>query len=261
MEKTALVLSGGGSRGAYEIGVWRALRELDERFSMVTGTSVGALNGAVIAQGNDELAERLWCELETSHVFDVPLDETLPAPKKWRAIIRLFSKAAVAQGGAGTGTLRRLLETHIREEQVRGSPLDFGLVTVQMNTLKPCYVWKGDIQQGRLVDYLLASCSLFPAVHPQEIDGVKYIDGGYGDNMPVRMAVDRGATKIIAVNMDALGVIRKDKAFENCDIRTIKSYWNLGSVLVFDPHSARHNLRRGARILRGLLPHGRPAGL
>jgi NTE family protein len=63
--------------------------------------------------------------------------------------------------------------------------------------------------------------------------------------MPVRMAVDRGATKIIAVNMDALGVIRKDKAFENCDIRTIKSYWNLGSVLVFDPHSARHNLRLG----------------
>ena len=38
MEKTALVLSGGGSRGAYEIGVWRALGELDERFSIVTGT-------------------------------------------------------------------------------------------------------------------------------------------------------------------------------------------------------------------------------
>jgi NTE family protein len=126
---------------------------MDERFSMVTGTSVGALTGGDRA-GKDELAERLWCKLETSHVFDVPLDETLPAPKKWRAIIRLFSKAAVAQGGAGTGTLRRLLETHIREEQVRGSPLDFGLVTVQMNTLKPCYVWKGDIQQGRLVDYL-----------------------------------------------------------------------------------------------------------
>ena len=67
---TSFVLSGGGSRGAYEIGVWKALQELDVRFSMVTGTSVGALNAAAIAQGDFELAENLWKELETSNVFE-----------------------------------------------------------------------------------------------------------------------------------------------------------------------------------------------
>ena len=96
--KTALVLSGGGSRGAYEIGVWQALCELDVKPSIVTGTSVGALNGAVIAQGDLEKARRLWQELETSRVFDdVPLDETLPPRRKWLAALRLLGRAAATK--------------------------------------------------------------------------------------------------------------------------------------------------------------------
>ena len=48
----ALVLSGGGSKGSYQIGVWKALRKLHIKFDIVTGTSVGALNGALVAQKN-----------------------------------------------------------------------------------------------------------------------------------------------------------------------------------------------------------------
>ena len=55
--KTALVLGGGGSRGAYEIGVCKALEELEIEIDMVFGTSVGAINGAMIAQGDLALAE------------------------------------------------------------------------------------------------------------------------------------------------------------------------------------------------------------
>ncbi|MBQ3185797.1 MAG: patatin-like phospholipase family protein, partial [Firmicutes bacterium] len=75
MKKTALVLSGGGSRGAYEIGVWKALKELDIKIDMVFGTSVGSINGALIVQGDLELAERLWQELETDMVFDASDEE------------------------------------------------------------------------------------------------------------------------------------------------------------------------------------------
>ena len=58
--KTALVLGGGGSRGAYEIGVWQALREMDIDIHIVTGTSIGAINGAAIAQGDYDMAVRMW---------------------------------------------------------------------------------------------------------------------------------------------------------------------------------------------------------
>ncbi|MFR4798878.1 MAG: patatin-like phospholipase family protein, partial [Lentihominibacter sp.] len=65
MKKTALVLSGGGSRGAYEIGVWKALKTLGIQIDMVMGTSVGAINGAMIVQDDLNLAENLWLQLET----------------------------------------------------------------------------------------------------------------------------------------------------------------------------------------------------
>ena len=73
MKKNAFVLSGGGSRGAYELGVWQALRELGIPIHIAAGTSVGALNGAMVAQDDFEGAVRLWNELETHMVFD--LDE------------------------------------------------------------------------------------------------------------------------------------------------------------------------------------------
>ena len=74
MKKTAFVLSGGGSRGAYEIGVWKALKELGIKIDMVFGTSVGAINGAMVAQDEPELAERLWKQMETSMIFDLDTD-------------------------------------------------------------------------------------------------------------------------------------------------------------------------------------------
>ena len=80
--KTALVLGGGGSRGAYEIGVWQALREMDIDIHIVTGTSIGAINGAAIAQGDYDMAVRMWNNIETSKVIDVPINEDAPLERK-----------------------------------------------------------------------------------------------------------------------------------------------------------------------------------
>ena len=71
-KKVALVLGGGGSRGAYEAGVWQALTELGIEIDIVTGCSVGAINAAMVVQGNVDLTAQLWREIETRMVFDVP---------------------------------------------------------------------------------------------------------------------------------------------------------------------------------------------
>ena len=57
-----LVLDGGGARGAYQIGAWKALVEAGVKFNAVAGTSVGALNGALICMGDIEKAEGIWRE-------------------------------------------------------------------------------------------------------------------------------------------------------------------------------------------------------
>ena len=64
MEKRyALVLSGGGTRGVYQIGVWKALRELKIEYDLIIGSSIGALNAALMAQGDWEEAHRLWMNI------------------------------------------------------------------------------------------------------------------------------------------------------------------------------------------------------
>ena len=66
----AIALEGGGAKGAYEVGVWMALDEADVRFDAVAGTSVGALNGAMMVMGELEQALRLWENIRFSQVFD-----------------------------------------------------------------------------------------------------------------------------------------------------------------------------------------------
>ena len=102
-KKTALVLSGGGARGAYEAGVWQALTELGIRIDIITGTSVGAINAAMVAQGELELACSLWKEMETHMVFDVP-EGSQPIE---------YAREIVFNHGAGTSGLKALMEKYI----------------------------------------------------------------------------------------------------------------------------------------------------
>lgn len=66
-----LVFDGGGARGAYQIGAWKALEEVGIKIQAVAGTSVGALNGALVCMGNLEQAENIWKKMTFSQVMDV----------------------------------------------------------------------------------------------------------------------------------------------------------------------------------------------
>ena len=234
-EKIALVLSGGGSRGAYEAGVWQALTELGIDIDIVTGASVGAINGAMVCQGDLDLTVSLWREIETHMIFDVPKDSQ-PID---------YAKEIIINGGAGVSGLKELLEKYIDEEKIRRSPVEYGLVIVERSNLKPHYFFKKDIPKGRLVDYILASSSVFPAIHPYEIDGVEYIDGGYADVLPIGLALKKNPAKVIAVKLNAIGILRYDAIRKTRHLKTIESAWNLGSTLVFDPRNSRWIMQLG----------------
>jgi NTE family protein len=117
--KTALVLGGGGSRGAYEIGVWQALRELGIKIDVITGSSVGAINGALIVQDTFDLAVSLWKEIETPMVFDMEI------------------KDIIANTGIGTNKLKDLLTKYIDEADRQEIRHDYGLVTLELPSMAP----------------------------------------------------------------------------------------------------------------------------
>lgn len=233
-KKTALVLGGGGSRGAYEIGVWKALNELGIKIDIVTGTSVGAINGALVAQGDLEIAEKLWKELETQMVFDVEGNDALS-----------YAKEIIAHGGAGTDGLKKLLTDTISEEKVRNSHVEYGLTTVSIPDLKPHELLKEEIPEEQLIKYIMASAACFPASKFTEIDGKRFIDGGYSDNIPIKLALEAGAERVIAVNLDAVGIIKKADMKKVDDLTIVEPRWNLGNFLVFDKQNSSRIIQLG----------------
>ena len=254
MGKTALVLAGGGSRGSYELGVWQALREMGVQFEIVTGTSIGAINGSLIAQGDYDTAVALWDTIQTSHIFEVAMNEQEPVKEKVAQAYRTFVKNFIADGGTATNPLKETLEGFFDEEKIRSSRIEYGLVTIEMDSGRPCEFFLEDIPQGRIIDFILASASIYPAFKPYVIDGVRYVDGAYHDNLPVEMALRKGATSIIAVDLEAFGVVKKESLKLAREVKYIRCAWDLGPTLVFDHDTIRRNIRLG--YLDGMKAYG-----
>jgi NTE family protein len=219
--KTALVLGGGGARGAYEIGVWQALREMDMKIHIVSGSSVGAINGAMVAQGTFETAVNLWKEIKTEMVLDPTIPKRNPSP------------------------LNLLLNQYIDEDKIRKSSIEFGLVTLELPSIISRSFFLEDIPYGKLVDYIIASSSLFPAFRAADINNTKYVDGGYFDNLPVNSALLKGATNVIAVDLETAGIVQKEPLKKAENLTLISCKWDLGSIMTFDSKSSIRNLRLG----------------
>ncbi len=246
--KTALILGGGGSRGSYQVGVWKALRELGIEIDMVAGTSVGAINGISIAMNNFEQAEELWRNTRTAEVFDIAKEKS---PDKLSEMEEAWGLARemLLHGGAESTGLMELLKNFVDEESFRDSSIEYGLVATEIPALKAHYLFKKEIPKGKLFDFVIASASCFPAAHYHVIDDVKYIDGAYTDNLPIKMALDKKASRIIAVDLQGLGIIKKASlrhAEERADeFILIKSKWDLGNILTFDTVRMERNMRLG----------------
>ncbi len=245
MAKTALVLAGGAARGAYELGVWRGLRQLGIPIHMVTGTSIGAVNGALIAQEDFDSAQQFWRTLEFNKLFKLRSHADESRPKRIRSSYLQLSKNFITEGGSDVRLLLGSLKPYLNEEKIRRSPVEFGLVTVSVDEKKVCEYFREDIPDGRMLDYIFASCSVGPAFKPYVIDGKRYVDGCYYDNLPVSMAIAKGADHVIAVDLDAFGVVRRKDLRAARSLTLIRSHWDLGPSFFFDGAQFKRNDQLG----------------
>jgi len=200
--KRALVLSGGGSRGAYEIGAWQALSELGVRFHAVYGTSIGAINAGLVAQGDVSLAAKLWENIDLKQVLDTDEEDFSigqMVSRKRDVIPFLLENAKHLQ--VDTAPLEALMAKYLDEKKVRAGGMDLGVMTVRVPQMQPVPVKLADMKPGSMNDWLLASASCFPVFPLKNIDGERYLDGGYYDNLPIDMAIADGADEIVAVSV------------------------------------------------------------
>ena len=199
--KVGIALAGGGSKGSYEVGAWKALRELGVSFDIVTGTSIGAVNGALMVQGDYDKAVRLWQTATAETIMNHGLNLTHDMDDYFdnREQLIAFAKDYAASRGADISPYRARLDAELDEDAFFASPIDFALVTARFPTMQMAELRKADMRRGSLSQWILASSSCFPVFPLCEIDGQSYIDGGYADNLPIGAAFRLGAERVIAV--------------------------------------------------------------
>lgn len=243
-----LVLEGGGAKGAYQIGACKALKELGLEIKGVAGTSIGALNGAMVVQGDIDKAYDLWYDITPARVFNVN-QEYLDILNNFelnqdsiRYILRRI-RAILNNRGLDTTRIKKILDENIREEALRSSGMDFGFVTVSLSDFKPLELYLEDVPQGKIVNYLLAS-AYFPFFKLEKVDGKYLIDGGFYDNLPIRLLSSRGYQDIIAVRTFGMGRTRRITN-EDLNITYIAPDEDLGRILDFNQERVRYNLRLG----------------
>ncbi len=210
-----LVLEGGGAKGAYHVGAYKALRELDIEIGGIAGTSIGAINGAMMVQGDYDLLEKVWYSINSYELFDIDEKAIIDLKNLNLQEINFSyllhqSKEILNNRGLDTSRIRLLFDTYIDEEKILNSSIDFGIVTVDLTDMKPLELYKENIPKGKLIDFLIASANL-PAFKIEEMDGKKYLDGGFYNNLPIGLLIKKGYKDIIAVRTMAVGIVRKVK--------------------------------------------------
>lgn len=206
--KIGLVLAGGGSRGAYQIGVWRALVELgiDKHIQVVSGTSIGALNTILFLQGDFKLAEDIWSKITKDKIL--PIDDKELGLKgilfnlgaKNIAFIKKYIPKVVKAGTISREGLDEILEkvdlSIIRESKVKA----YAACTV-IPELKAEYFNLNDHSVEDIKKIIHATSAVPMIYDSQSIENINYLDGAITDNVPIQPVYGEGCDVIIVVHL------------------------------------------------------------
>jgi NTE family protein len=178
---TALILGGGGSRGAVGVGLYRALVELGIHVDLIVSSSIGSVNGALIAAGlSPEQLEDCWRALRTKAVVG----------SRWQ-FLRLLSGASSA---FSNDSLRNLLRRVLPVRAFSELQIPLTIATTDLASGETVPLTRGD-----LVEAILASTAL-PGLFPPVLrQGRKLVDGGLSNNIPIDLAIEQGAVRVIGM--------------------------------------------------------------
>lgn len=255
-----LVLEGGGAKGSYHVGAYKAILEEGLDIKGVTGTSIGAINGAMIVQGDFKKCYEIWNNIDYSMIMKESNDEVIRLLdekielKDLGILLNTFNHV-ISNRGVDISQFKDILTELIHEDKIRRSFMDYGLVTFNLTDRKPVEVFKEDIPLGEMRNYILAS-SYLPIFKREKIGGKVYIDGGFYDNLPFKLLESKGYEKFILVRTLASGITKKIDLDEAIIVSPSE---DLGSMHKYDHEHTRKNIRLGyydcIKAIRGLKGH------
>lgn len=226
-----LVFSGGGAKGAYQIGVWKAMKELhmESWIGRIAGASIGSLNAALFACGDYAMAETAWSEVDLLSVFDtdwalIDGKEGTFSREEMLTLIRRYVQypKLAASSRPVVCSVSRILVHDQYISSIQGLLGDT--------------VYSGEYMRldGRTpydVEAILLASSAMPIIHEAvEINGSFYRDGGLTDNCPIRPLYEMGCRKIVVVGLKA-EMERFQAAFPDVEFLSVYPSHSLGDLL------------------------------
>lgn len=242
---TGLVLGGGGARGCFEIGAWQAFAQMGIHFDCVAGTSIGALVGAIYTQQTlPRLVDFVYNMSPSMIARNVPaIPEDWEQFKKDAPQIRTFVRNYLKEGGADISPLTDAIHKMFDWKLFSESPINFACMTYNLSRMEPAVFFKKDMTQANAENVILASASCYPAFPMLKMGDDYYIDGGYEDNLPISLAQQMGAEKIVAIDVHGPG--RTKPLPMDGTVRYIEPVLPLDNFLNFDQKACVRSLHIG----------------
>lgn len=226
--KVGLVLSGGGGKGAYELGVWKAIKELgiDKYIRAVSGASIGAMNAMLFAQDDYEAALEMWREVTLQKLLPINNKElikkgvTLAIGSKTLYAVRKHMPKLLEQGDVPRDGAIEMISKYMNFEKLKSTGINCYVSCTETTEFKAEYFKINDYDEETARDMILASSSLPMIYESAEVLGKKYLDGGLVDNTPIKPLYDENCDIIIIVSLSKEAKIERDK-FPNAKIISI----------------------------------------
>ncbi|MBR0081626.1 MAG: patatin-like phospholipase family protein [Clostridia bacterium] len=262
----AVALEGGGAKGGYEIGVWKALDEAGVRVEAVSGTSVGALNGALMTMHAYDKALEAWSNIKMTSVMAIGESEAADLKRMLSGNVPLLELpdylpkllGLIDQRGLDVAPLRAWIRQLVDPAAIRSSDISLFVTTVSLTERKGLEIKVNDLDSDDAIFDMLLASAYHPAFKNEPLfDGKQYLDGGAFDSLPLHVLIDNGYRNIIAVRLPGgLGIDRWFRMPDDAHITTIKPNVDLGGTLDFDAERSLFHMKVGyfdtQRALYGL---------
>jgi len=255
MNRLGLCFSGGGARGAYQVGACKALDELGyyEQVFAFSGTSIGAVNASLLATKSIDEVKKIWT--------DFPRDEFNYIENLMKKI-RNKDFSFVKNGVIDIQNLDDLLEENLDYEKLKDKKVfitlspagltDEGSLGIIRSSFshyirgdkKVIYSPLQDQKKDDINKQIIASCSIPFVFPPVKIDGQQIFDGGLFDNIPIKPLVTAGCDTVIVVNLQKI-IRYNPKDFPGINIIEIKHKKSLGAILNFEKNQSEARFKLG----------------
>lgn len=242
-----IVLEGGGAKGSYQVGVWRALAEAGVRIRGIAGASVGALNGALMCQNDLKKAERLWSLISYGRVLagSETLLSALSEPHlKEAGKLAAEARQLLEQRGFDITPLKKLIAENIDPDAIRASERELYAVTFSLEEKKELTVDLRALSDEEMRDMLLASAYL-PGFRQEKLQGKNFLDGGMLNSVPVNVLLERGYQDVIVVRIYGVGITRPVRVPKGTRLYEVSPADDIGGLLEFDRRQSVRNMRLG----------------